>query len=41
MCIRDRINISCGGNCGKGLKYELKKESVTWKIVKENLIWIY
>lgn len=35
------INISCGGNCGKGLKYELKKESVTWKIVKENLIWIY
>ncbi len=35
------INISCGGNCGKGLKYELKKNNGTWKISKEKLLWIF
>ena len=34
------LNFQCGAKCGKGIKYELKKENGTWKIDKENLIWI-
>ena len=34
------INISCGGKCGKGIKYELKKNNGIWKIIKEELLWI-
>ncbi len=34
------INISCGGKCGKGIKYELKKINGIWKIIKEELLWI-
>ena len=34
------INFQCGGKCGKGIKYELKKINGIWKIIKEDLLWI-
>ena len=34
------INISCGGKCGKGIKYKIKKINGIWKIIKEDLLWI-
>ena len=34
------LNFHCGGMCGQGIKFELKRINNKWKITDEKLLWI-
>ncbi|MGA9211728.1 hypothetical protein, partial [Kaistella sp.] len=34
------LNFHCGGLCGQGIKFELKRINDKWKITNEELLWI-